>query len=116
MCSNGALPCQVHALECAVDALLDLDLGATPDADLTDALDRIAAGARTLTGFTARIAHQHKKRQAGGAHRATATELPFPADEPAAPGREPISTPQRDHTATDRALLPETTAASWLEE
>lgn len=95
MCSNSAFRSQVRALEHAVDALLDIDLGYVADAELADALMRIAARARNLTGFTVRINHRYENRQVRDAPPPTATELPFPADDTTAPRPAAAATGQR---------------------
>ncbi len=79
MCSNGAFRSQVRALELAVDALLDIDLGYVADTELADALTRIAARARNLTGLTVRINHRYENRRVMDAPPPTGNELPFPA-------------------------------------
>lgn len=95
MCSNSAFRSQVRALEHAVDALLDIDLGYVADAELADALMRIAARARNLTGFTVRINHRYENRQVRDAPPPTGTELPFPADDTTAPRPAAAATGQR---------------------
>lgn len=80
MRSNGAFRSQVRALEHAVDALLDIDLGSVADTEIADALTRIAARTRNLTGLTVRINHRYANRRATDAPPPTGTELPFRAD------------------------------------
>ncbi len=81
MCSSDALSCHVRALEHAVDALLDADLGDAAEAELAEALTRVAARARNLTGLTIRIKHHGEKVRGTSAPHPTRMELPFPADD-----------------------------------
>ncbi len=91
MCSSSALLAQVRALEHAIDALLDLDPTTATDTELGDTLTRVAARARHLTGFTARLTHHQKSRRTSATRPPVAADLPFPpADRAGTQSAEPI--------------------------